>query len=138
MTSRRVERVADLIRQELSKILREQVRDPRVRDASVTRVDLSADLQHARALISVLDPAKRDDVLEGLRRATGFIRSRLAGRIDLRHAPELRFSIDHGAEHSLRITEILESLAPEQEPTADDRQLDEEDRDAPADPEGEP
>ncbi|HVS65145.1 MAG TPA: 30S ribosome-binding factor RbfA [Thermoanaerobaculia bacterium] len=137
MTSRRVERVADLIRQELSEILRKEVRDPRVRDASVTRVDLSTDLQHARALISVLDPAERDDVLEGLRRATGFIRSRLAVRIDLRHAPELRFDIDHGAEHSLRISEILESLAPELEAPAGDRDGAVDGGDAPAEPEDE-
>jgi ribosome-binding factor A len=110
MTSHRVERVADLLRQELSQILREEVRDPRVRDAAVTRVAVSADLQHARAMISILQPEERENVLEGLRRATGFIRSRLAGRIDLRHAPELRFEIDRGAEHSMRISQILESL----------------------------
>lgn len=112
MTSHRIERVADMLRQEISQILREEVRDPRVRDASVSRVEVSSDLQHARVLVSLLADDPEGKALEGLHRAGGFIRSRLAGRIQLRHVPELRFEIDHGAEHSLRITEILDSLEP--------------------------
>lgn len=113
MTTHRVERVADLLRHELAQILHEEVRDPRIRDASVTRVEVSSDLQHARVLISLLPGADEASALEGLRRAAGFVRKRLAGRIQLRHVPELRFEIDHGAEHSLRISQLLDSLAPE-------------------------
>jgi ribosome-binding factor A len=116
MTTHRPERVADFLRVELSQILREEVRDPRVRDATVTVVRLSADLHHARVLVSVLgDAEQQQDCLEGLQRATGFIRSRLASRISLRTVPELRFEVDHGAEHSLRISQLLDTLLPEEE-----------------------
>jgi ribosome-binding factor A len=107
----RQDRVGDALHQELSDILRRDVRDPRAKLASVASVRVSADLQHARVAISVLgEEEDRLECVEVLTRATGFIRSRLAPRLRLRSVPNLVFELDRGAEHSQRITELLESL----------------------------
>lgn len=109
--SRRQHRVADAIRLELAEILRLEVRDPRVAMASVSRVEVSADLQHARIAVSVLgEESQRIACIETLQAAAGFVRSRLAPRLRLRHTPSLVFELDRGAEHSQRITDLLESL----------------------------
>ena len=107
----RQDRVADAIRMELSEILQRDVRDPRARLASIASVRVSADLQHARVAISALgEEEERLECVEVLSRASGFIRSRLAPRLRLRNVPSLVFELDRGAEHSQRITELLESL----------------------------
>lgn len=107
----RQDRVADALRAELSDILRRDVRDPRTKLASVASVRVSGDLQHAWITISALgEEEERLECVEVLTRATGFIRSRLAPRLQLRSVPTLVFELDRGAEHSQRITELLESL----------------------------
>ncbi|MDH3746092.1 MAG: 30S ribosome-binding factor RbfA [Acidobacteriota bacterium] len=110
--SRRSERVADLLRQEISEILRIELRDPRVGMATVTDVDASPDLRHAVVRVSLLgDDDERAGSLAALRRASGFVRGRLARRArQLRFIPELEFELDRGAEHSDRIERLLESL----------------------------
>ena len=109
--SSRVERLADLLRSELSEIIRRDVRDPRVGLATVSNVTVSRDLGHAVVRVSVLgDDADRETCVDVLDRAKGFIRSKLARRVHLRAVPELDFRLDRGAEHSQRITELLETL----------------------------
>ena len=109
--SRRTGRVADLLRAELSDLLLREVKDPRVKLASVADVDVSPDLRRAVVRISALgDEAERVATIEALRHARGFLRSELARRLTLRTTPELVFELDRGAEHSQRIAEILESL----------------------------
>jgi ribosome-binding factor A len=111
--SRRTDRVGDLIRAELSELILRRVRDPRVRLATISEVRVTADLQHARVLVSVLgtDEDQRLETVEALRHARGFLRSELARRLKhLRVTPELQFELDRGAEHSQRITELLEDL----------------------------
>jgi ribosome-binding factor A len=110
--SRRTQRVGDLLRAELAELLRRRVRDPRVQLATVTQVEVSADLQHARVSVSVLgNEADRQEAVDALNHARGFLRSQLAQRLDnLRVAPELKFLLDRGAEHSQRISDLLEEL----------------------------
>ncbi len=109
--SRRTDRVGDLIRGELSRLLAREVADPRVRMASVSTVDVSPDLSHATISVSVLgEEAERTEAVEALRGARGFLRSRLAHELRLRNTPELVFELDRGAEHSQRIADLLESL----------------------------
>lgn len=109
--SRRTDRVGDLLRAELNQLIARDVADPRVRLASVTGVDVSPDLRHAVVSVSVLgEDAERGPAVEALRGASGFLRSRLAKTVRLKNVPELRFELDRGAEHSQRISEILESL----------------------------
>ncbi len=115
--SQRTSRVGDLLRAELATIIQREMRDPRVRLTTVSGVTVSRDLSHAEVRISVLeqDPEKRRETVAALEHAAGYIRSLLARRVRLRIVPELAFKLDRGAEHSQRITEILEELEVESE-----------------------
>jgi ribosome-binding factor A len=109
--SRRSERVADLIRAELSQLVLRELHDPRIKLASVTSVTVSPDLSHAVVRISALGTEEeRLATVEGFRHAKGFLRTELAHRLRLRVTPDLLFELDRGAEHSQRISDLLESL----------------------------
>ena len=109
--SRRTDRVSDLLRAELSDLLLREVHDPRVKLASVTSVEVTSDLRRAVVKISALgSDEQRQETLAGLRHAKGFLRTELAHRLRLRATPELVFELDRGAEHSQRISDILEGL----------------------------
>lgn len=109
--SQRTARVADQIRRELSELLQREVRDPRVALATITRVEVSADYRHATVLVSALGTEEaREEALRGLESARGFLRRELAHRLALRVTPELRFQLDRGAEHSQRISSLLDRL----------------------------
>jgi len=109
--SQRTLRIGDQLRAELSQLLLREVRDPRVRLATISHVEVSADASHALVRVSALgDEPQRLAVIEGLERAKGFLRRELAHRLSLRTTPELRFVLDRGAEHSQRINEILAGL----------------------------
>jgi ribosome-binding factor A len=106
--SQRTERIADVLRAELAELLLREVRDPRVRLATVSRIEVAADLGHALVHVSVLgDEDQRRAAVAGLESAGGFLRRELARRLSLRQVPALRFALDRGAEHSLRIEELL-------------------------------
>jgi ribosome-binding factor A len=109
--SRRTDRVSDLIRAELSDLLLRSVHDPRIRLASVTGVEVSPDIKRAVVRISALgDEDQRLATIDALRHARGFLRSELANRLRTRNTPELVFELDRGAEHSQKISDLLESL----------------------------
>jgi ribosome-binding factor A len=109
--SRRTDRVSDLLRAELSELLLREVHDPRVKLAAVSGIVVTPDLKRAIVKISVLgDDAQRQETIEGLRHARGFLRTELAHRLRLRTTPELVFELDRGAEHSQKISDLLESL----------------------------
>ncbi|MBF0143878.1 MAG: 30S ribosome-binding factor RbfA [Magnetococcales bacterium] len=107
----RTERVATRIREEIARMLgREEVRDPRLTGmVSITGVEVSRDLRHARVFVTVMgsDP---EASLSGLRHATGFIRSRLGPRLGLRLVPELVFEADHSLAYGNRMNELLNRL----------------------------
>ena len=106
--SQRTERIGDLIRGELSELLRREMNDPRVQLASISRVAVSPDLRQARVGVSVLgSETQRDDAVRALERAKGFLRHSLAHRLSLRVTPELHFELDRGAEHSRQIEDLL-------------------------------
>lgn len=111
MPGKRLERVEDLIRQELSDLILHEIKDPRVRMATVASVRVARDFGHAAVGVSVLgDESERDDAVAALKHASGFLRSQLARRVRLRAVPKLEFHLDRGAEHSQRISDILENL----------------------------
>lgn len=108
---RRQERLADQIRAEVAEIIGGELRDPRIGFATVTRVELSADLQHARVLVSVLGKAEvQEETLAVLSAAAGYVRHELARRLRLRRMPELVFVLDRGAEEGLKIEALLREL----------------------------
>jgi len=103
--------VSDLLRSELSQLMLREIHDPRVKLATVSGIDVTPDLKRAVVRISVLgEEAQRQETIAGLRHARGFLRTELAHRLRLRNTPELIFELDRGAEHSQKISDLLESL----------------------------
>jgi ribosome-binding factor A len=107
----RMERVDELLRQEIGRILARDVADPRVGFATVTGVETTPDLQHARVRISVIGGAEaRAETLAALTRATGYVRRELALRLRLRRIPALQIVLDDSSERGTRVLQILEEL----------------------------
>lgn len=108
---RRPEQVGELIRQVVAETLLSDIRDPRIRLVTVTRVAVSPDLSHARVFVVVRgEPEEREAVMAGLTKAAGFFRSRVARALATRVTPELRFLADLGADHAAKIDAILAGL----------------------------
>jgi len=116
MTSLRSNRVAEQMKKEVAQIIRDQVKDPRVGFVTVTAIELTNDLRHAKAYVSVLGNEKeKSDSLEGLKKATTFIRRELGNRIKLRHVPEIEFRIDQSIEHGAHISKLLSEVKQNEE-----------------------
>ena len=111
--SRRTERLNSLIRRDLSDLIRNEVKDPRVAgEVSVTRVDTSADVQHAKVFVSVYGTLReKEDAIAGLEDASGFIRRQLRGRLETRNVPMLRFILDDTLDEGNEMLRLLDSLA---------------------------
>ena len=108
---RRTDRLGHQLRVELAELISREVKDPRIGFATVTRVELSGDLHHARVLVSVLgSPEEQQSSIEGLSSAAGFLRHEIGHRLALRRAPDLEFILDHGAEAVEKIETLLESV----------------------------
>lgn len=107
----RTERLADQIRAEIAHMIQEDLNDPRIGFATITRVDLTADLQHARVHVSVLggEPAAKS-TLEGMISAAGYVRRELGRRLRLRRTPEIEFMLDRGPEESVRLEGLMQQL----------------------------
>ena len=110
MTRLRPQKVADAIQKELSDLLRREVRDPRIGMVTLTAVDVSPDLSHAKVLFTCLDPKHAEEALLGLQRAAGFLRSQLARRLKLYATPELRFEYDESIERGDRLHRLIDSV----------------------------
>ena len=114
MGHKRPERVAGLVHNELSRMLREEVSDPRIGQVSVTDVRMTPDLK--RAIVHVLPLGGHGDrraVMAGLKAASGFLRGRVGRSLKLRHAPELIFELDEHLEDAVRMTDLLSRLVPD-------------------------
>lgn len=109
--SHRPERVAEAIRQTVAAFLTGDVRDPRVGFVTVTGVEVSADLEHARVRVSVMGSEdEKAKSLEGLASAARYLRVLIAKALPLRVTPDLRFELDRGLEHAQRIDRVLRDL----------------------------
>lgn len=118
IVSRRTRQVGELLREELSDIIRRQVKDPRIGFMSITRVDVTPDLRSARVFISVLGTEdERNDTLAALRSAAKFIRFHLKPRLRMRQIPDLEFRDDRSMEYAQEISETIN------EARARDRQM---------------
>jgi ribosome-binding factor A len=107
--SGRPEKLGDLVQRELSDLLRRELRDPRVGMVTITGVDVSPDLSHAKIFFTLLDQSHLQQASEGLRRAAGFLRSQLARRLKLYTTPELRFVYDESVERGDRLSRLIDS-----------------------------
>ena len=110
---RRIERLNSLIRRDLSELLRYEVKDPRVAGVvSVTRVDVSSDIQHAKVYVSVYGNLReKERTIDALHSAAGFIRRQLRGRLETRHVPVLRFILDETLTEGNQMLDLLDNLA---------------------------
>ncbi len=115
-SSRRPEQVAENLRQVVADALAREIRDPRVGFVTLTGVTVTPDLSHAKIRVSVPgDEDAKTRALEGLRSASGFLRTRVAKALTTRTVPELHFELDRGLEHAARINEVLASLRQEEQ-----------------------
>jgi len=125
----RVARVAEVIREVASETILFKISDPRVRNVTVTRVEVSADLQHAKVHVSVMGtPARQKKALAGLQSAAGFVQAQLGDRMRTRYTPTLRFLLDNGIKQSVEISRLInEALG--KAPDAADAELSDQDED---------
>ena len=115
---RRVERVAALIRKETSELLINGIRDERVHQGmvSITNVEVSGDLQHCKIFVSVFgEQNDKQQVLEGLQAASGYLRGELGRRLQMRRAPEVVFQLDRGLERGTSVLGLLNRLQEERQ-----------------------
>jgi ribosome-binding factor A len=113
--SRRVERVSSLIKREVSQMLINGIKDDRVGAGmvSVTQVDVSGDLQHAKIFVSIYGTeAAKNETMEGLTACTPYVRKELAHRLSLRRAPEIRFVEDFSLEQGDRLISLINKITP--------------------------
>ena len=133
MSSRRTQKAAEAIREVVSMAILTDLKDPRVKDVTVTYVEVSADMRQAKVHVSIMgDETKQQLSLRGLQNAAGFLQSKVAKRIDTRYTPRLAFVLDLGVKRSIEISQILQSVLPpaeagHHEALADDRDLDDDD-----------
>jgi ribosome-binding factor A len=117
MATQRQRQVAELLREDISRILREKVRDPRIGFVTITEIDVAADLRHARVFVSVLGSHEEQRAaLEALEGASRFVRAQLAHGWTLRYLPEIEFRWDPSVERAARVLELLEQVKQEAEP----------------------
>jgi ribosome-binding factor A len=116
MTSRRVQKAAQAIRQVVSMAILTEIKDPRVQDVTVTFVEVSPDMRQAKVHVSVMGDETRQRLsLAGLRSAAGFLQSKVASRIDTRYTPRLEFLLDQGVKKSIEVAQILKRVLPPSE-----------------------
>jgi ribosome-binding factor A len=111
MGSDRMRRVDEAIRQVIGGVVAAELKDPRVGFVTVTDVRTSADLSHARVYVSVLgDEQRREDSMDGLRSAHGYLQRRVAGELRLKRTPTLTFVYDNTTDRALRVDTLLEEI----------------------------
>jgi len=111
--SSRPKRVAEAIRNELTVLLLQRVRDPRLRDVTITGVDMSPDLKRAKIYFTVPPGKETGPVLKGLKNAKGFFRSQLARLMNMRYTPDLVFFLDRQNEEAERLEGLFREIADE-------------------------
>jgi ribosome-binding factor A len=147
MKSHRLARVSEVIRETAANAILFDLKDPRVKGVTVTRAEVSADLQHAKVFVSVMGSEKEQQLtMHGLKSAAGFIQTKLADRLTSRYIPHVTFVLDEGVKKSIEIARIIreenERIAvdhPQDEAAGADAAFDdEEEDDTDVDPPDEP
>jgi ribosome-binding factor A len=119
MKTHRLARVAEAIREVASETILFELRDPRVKKVTVTRAEVSGDLQHAKVYVSIMGTEKEQKLtMHGLRHAAGFIQSRLAQRLQTRFTPVIDFVLDEGVKKSIEMTRLINEALGQSGPSA--------------------
>src|SRR5512139_2358660 len=108
--SQRAQRVGDQIQRELATLLRDEVKDPRVGRITITTVEVSADLSHARVFFTHLAGREHaDDAVQALQHTAGFLRTELSHRLGLYSVPQLHFAYDDSIESGIRMAQLIDA-----------------------------
>lgn len=114
MSTRRIAKVGQAIREVVSTAVLTEIRDPRVRDVTVISVDVAADMRSAKVHVSVMGESQQQALsMQGLRSARGFLQGRIAEQLDLRYTPVLTFILDQGVKKSIATSRLLRQLEDE-------------------------
>jgi ribosome-binding factor A len=117
MASRRTLKAAEAIREVVSMAILVEIKDPRVRDVTVTRVEVAPDMRSAKVYVSVMGDEKKQTLsLRGLESSAGFLQTKVAKRIDTRYTPRLSFVLDQGVKKQLEVMRILNEVLPKDRP----------------------
>ena len=117
MSSRRALKTAEAVREVVSMAILTELGDPRIRDVTVTYVEVSSDLRHAKVHVSIMGNETQQELgLRGLQSAAGYLQSRIADRVELRFTPKLAFVLDQGVKRSIEVAKILRRVLPPEEP----------------------
>lgn len=117
MKAHRLARVREVVREVASETILFELKDPRVKGVTVTRAEVTSDLQHAKVFVSIMGTASEQALcLHGLKHAAGFIQSKLADRLQTRYTPAVRFEIDKGVKNSIEISRLISEALAESKP----------------------
>ena len=120
MSSRRTQKAAEAIREVVSMAILTDLKDPRVKDVTVTYVEVSADMRQAKVHVSIMgDETQQRLSLRGLQNSAGYLQSKISDRIETRYTPRLEFVLDQGVKQSIEIAKILNRVLPPQEGDTD-------------------
>ena len=125
MKHHRIARVSEAIREVAAETILFELRDPRIKNVTVTKAEVSGDLQQAKIYVSVMGTQKEQDLcMHGLKHSAGYVQSKIAARLATRYTPTIKFVRDDGVKKSIEITRLInEALAqsrPESQPTPAD------------------
>jgi ribosome-binding factor A len=121
MKTHRLARVSEVIREVASETILFEMRDPRIKGVTVTRAEVSGDLQHAKVFVSVMGtPGEQHLCMNGLKRSAGFVQSKIASRLQTRFTPIITFVLDQGVKKSIEITRLINESLNEFKPAAQD------------------
>jgi ribosome-binding factor A len=125
MSSRRLLKAAEAIREVVSMAILTELKDPRVKNVTVTYVEVAADMRSAKVHVSIMGSETQQNLaLRGLQNAAGFLQHLLSEKIDTRYTPRLVFSLDQGVKHSIAVAEILRGVLPAAPSAASEVQVD--------------
>ena len=120
MTSRRLLKAASAIREVVGMAILAELKDPRVRNVTVTSVEVLPDMKQAKVNVSIMGDEKTQRLaLHGLQSSAGFLQHKIAERIETRYTPKLEFVLDPGVKNALKITDILQRVLPKDETDAE-------------------
>jgi ribosome-binding factor A len=126
MSSRRVLKAAEAIREVVGMAILADLKDPRIQHVTVTRVEVSPDMRQAKVHVSVMGDEKAQQLcLHGLQSAAGFLQQKIAKRIDTRYTPRIMFELDMGVKKSIAIARLLDDVLPEETPSDESNEPDE-------------
>src|SRR5580704_5011362 len=116
MSSRRTAKVAEAVREQVATAILFGLKDPRVKNVTVTRVEVSPDLRSAKVYVSIMGDEKMQRLtLRGLESARGFLQAKLAERVQIRYTPVLHFQLDQGVKRSIEASRLLREVLPPQD-----------------------